>query len=99
MLVITGQFTTKPEKSEELIQLAHSLFEPSRAEKGCISYNFYEDLMDGNSFLFFEEWVSQEAIDKHSQTLHYQSFMQKFPEMVVRDPSIKVYEIREVKKL
>lgn len=99
MLLITGQFTAKPERREELIQLAQSLFEPSRAEKGCISYNFYEETIGENCFLFFEEWVSQEAIDEHLKTLHFKKFLQLFPQLVVKQPSIKIYEIKEVRNL
>jgi quinol monooxygenase YgiN/mannose-6-phosphate isomerase-like protein (cupin superfamily) len=97
--VITGKFTAKPERKEELIQLAQSLFEPSRAEPGCASYNFYEDPTSENSFLFLEEWTSQKAIDQHFQTAHFKRFMEKFPDMIVGTPSIKIYEIGEVKEV
>ncbi|WP_009634000.1 putative quinol monooxygenase [Synechocystis sp. PCC 7509] len=99
MYLITGNFRAKADKREELIQLAHSMFAPSRAEAGCISYNLYEDSSNKNCFLFFEEWQAQAAIDKHFQTLHFQDFMQKFSGMIEGEPTIKIHEVKETKQL
>jgi quinol monooxygenase YgiN len=97
MHVIAGKFKGKPERREDIIALARSLFDPSRAEPGNISYNFYEDKGSDNSFLFFEEWKSQEAIDFHFQTPYFKGFMEKFPDMIVGPPQIKIYEIKDIK--
>ena len=97
MHVIAGKFKVKPERRKEIVALAHSLFDLSRAEPGNISYNFYEDKGSENSFLFFEEWESQQAIDFHFQTPYFKEFMVKFPNMIVGEPQITIYEIKDVK--
>jgi len=99
MVVLTGRFTVRPERKEEVIQLALSMFDPSRSEVGCISYNFYEDASRENSFLFFEEWKSQEALAEHFQTKHFHEFMQKFSNLIAGTPDIKIYEIAKLKQL
>ena len=99
MYLITGNFIVKADKREELLQLAQSMLAPSRAEEGCNSYKLYEDSSKKNSFLFFEEWQAQEAIEQHFQTPHFQEFMQKFSEMVEGKPTIKIHEIKATKQL
>lgn len=69
MHVIAGKFKVKPESRDDMIALARSLFDASRAEPGNITYNFYEDRGNDDCFLFFEEWQSQEATDFHFQTV------------------------------
>ncbi len=99
MYVVTGLIEAKPEKRAALIQLAQSMFEPSRAEVGCISYNFYEDASNRNCFLFFEEWQDKTVIDRHFQTLHFQEFMQKFSQMIASPPMIKIYEVKGIEQI
>ncbi|HEY6364728.1 MAG TPA: putative quinol monooxygenase [Candidatus Binatia bacterium] len=99
MHVIAGTFTAKPERKMDVIKLAMSMFDPSRAEAGCISYNFYEDQGNKDAFLFFEEWKDQQAIDQHFATPHFARFMDQFPDMIVGKPTIKIFEIKETKVL
>ena len=54
---------------------------------------------DQDSFLFFEEWESQEALDKHFATPYFQDFMARFPEMITGQPVIKIYSIGSIKQL
>lgn len=98
-IVIGGKFNVKPERKADLVRLATDLFGPSRAEAGCISYNCYQQADDPNAFLFFEEWASQDAIDRHFQTPHFKRFMAEFPAMIVGTPVIKVYSVGGVKQL
>jgi len=99
MHVIAGKFKVAPDRREDMIRLAVSLYEPSRAEPGCISYGFYEDQGCKGSFLFFEEWKDQAAIDVHCATPYFAKFMKEGPPMMDGTPSITVYEIRETREL
>jgi quinol monooxygenase YgiN len=97
--VVVGKFTAKPEKQDELIRLAHQMFKPSRAEPGCLSYEFYEDTQGEHTFVFVETWKDQAAIDYHFQTDYFKQFMAKFPDLIVGKPEIKVFDIASVKQL
>jgi quinol monooxygenase YgiN len=99
MIVISGKFAAKPDKRDELIQLAIGMFEPSRSESGCITYNFYEDAANPNHFLFFEEWKTQEDIDKHFQTEHFKKFMEKFPDLIIGEAKIRIYKVDSFQEL
>ena len=99
MIVLAAKFTGKLEARNELMHLAASMLAPSRAESGCISYNFYQQQPGYNDFLFFEEWADQASLDAHFQTPHFLGFMQKFPELIEGKPSIRIYDAAGMREL
>ena len=44
-----------------------SLSSKVRSEPGCVFYDLYRSIEQPNLFMRFEEWSSQEALDKHRQ--------------------------------
>lgn len=99
MIVVGGRFKVKSERRADMVKLATSLYGPSRAEQGCLHYCCYQDAGDPDSFVFFEEWESQEVLDKHFQTSYFQDFMKRFPDMITGTPVIKLYNVASVKQL
>ncbi len=99
MIVLAAKFVGKPERRSEIIRLAATVAQPSRAEAGCISYNFYEQQPATNEFLFFEEWADQAALDFHFQTPHFKEFMQQFPELIHGAAKLRVYEVSKSRDL
>jgi quinol monooxygenase YgiN len=86
----------KQPKREEFLKLAQGMLEPSRDEKGCISYNFYADTVDASAFFFFEEWESSNALKLHTQTDHYNRYSQALADILDRPSEIKVYTVSKV---
>jgi quinol monooxygenase YgiN len=99
MVVLAAKFAGKPERRNEILRLAASVAPPSRAEGGCITYNFYEQMPGANEFLFFEEWADQAALDLHFQTPHFLNFMKQFPELIQGVSHIRVYEVGTMRDL
>jgi quinol monooxygenase YgiN len=99
MIVLAAKFLGKPERRGSLISLAATVAKPSRAEAGCVSYNFYEQQPTSNEFLFFEEWTDQAALDYHFQTSHFKKFMEQFPELIQGPANIRVYEVSQASDL
>ena len=63
MIVIAARMIGKPERKADILRLVAMVAQPSRAEAGCIAYNFYEKQPAASEFLFFEEWADQAALD------------------------------------
>lgn len=91
MKIITVTCFAKSEKRSELIALCKSMIAPSKAEAGCIQYNFYQDVSDKNKFFFYEEWKDQSAIDFHFATDHFISFQPKFAAMITDEVDLKIH--------
>ena len=39
--------------------------EPTRVERGCLSFRLYQDVENRNTFVLLEEWATQEDLERH----------------------------------
>jgi quinol monooxygenase YgiN len=69
-VTIIGTVTAKPDTREELYDLLVSQVDPTRAEEGCINYDFHVDAKDPCCFVFYENWRSQVDLDAHLEMPH-----------------------------
>lgn len=74
-LLTVAKLTIKPNEREAFISASNLLSEPSRAEKGCVSWEYFQDSTDPNTFVFIEEWTDKEAFDFHFHTEHFQKYL------------------------
>lgn len=70
MYTIIGTVTARPDTREELATLLAAQVAPTRAEAGCINYDFHVDAADPCVFLFYENWTSRAALDAHLAMPH-----------------------------
>jgi len=91
--IIAAHLTLKPEKIALFLNFTTALIEKSRTEEGNISYTLYQNPNDPLKFLFFEEWKSQDAIDIHFATEHFQEFDKTIGEYIAEPPVITIYDV------
>lgn len=72
MYTIIGTVTARPETREELASLLMAQVAPTRAEAGCINYDFHVDGADPCVFVFYENWTDRAALDAHLAMPHLQ---------------------------
>lgn len=70
MYTIIGTVTARPETRDELACLLAAQVTPTRAEKGCINYDFHVDAADPCVFVFYENWTDRSALDEHLAMPH-----------------------------
>ena len=78
---IIGTVVAKPEKREELLRILLAQVAPTRAEPGCVSYDFHCDAQDPCVFVFYENFRSREALDKHLQMPYLRPLMDRVDEL------------------
>jgi quinol monooxygenase YgiN len=69
-VTIIGTVRARPDTREELARLLAAQVSPTRAEPGCISYDFHVDAADPCCFVFYENWRSQADLDAHLAMPH-----------------------------
>lgn len=74
MLVAAATFSVPPDQHEALVQAALEITAPSRAEEGCVEYEFWADLQHPGRFHVFEVWATREAFERHLATAHLRAF-------------------------
>ena len=92
-IVLAGRFTAKPERRADLIALSTAMLAPSRAESGCISYDFLEEVGSTGRFLFFERWLNLALLNAHFATPGFAAFGRAFPDLVEGAGDIRLFAV------
>ncbi len=82
MYTIIGTLTARPEMREELASVLQALVAPTRAEAGCINYDFHVDAADPCVFVFYENWTDRAALDAHLAMPHLQPLVSQLDRLL-----------------
>lgn len=89
--VINARITVKPDAVEKFLTYANVIVLASNLEKGWLIYNLYQEVGKPSSFIFYEEYLNQEAIDFHNSTNHFKTFIGQITEILDGSPVIEVF--------
>lgn len=73
-IVLIARLKVKKDAVEEAKKAALAIVEPSRAESGCVNYDFHQAIDDNSIFVWHETWANQTAIDGHGNSEHFKEF-------------------------
>jgi quinol monooxygenase YgiN len=90
-LTVVAEMIAKPGKEQELLAALMACVEPTRKESGCIQYDLHESTDRPGHFLFYENWVSPEALAEHLRTPHLTRLQGLIPELLEREPRISTF--------
>ena len=88
-VTIIGTVMAKPETREELAGLLASQVTPTRAEPGCMNYDFHVDAADPCCFVFYENWRSQADLDAHLKMPHLVPLFSQLDRLLARPVEIR----------
>jgi quinol monooxygenase YgiN len=77
MIVVAGTIAFDPTSQEAVIAAVDRVSEATRAETGCISYEFFADLAAAGRLHLFEEWEEERHLLAHFETPHLAEFYQQ----------------------
>jgi quinol monooxygenase YgiN len=92
-LVIAGTVRVPAENLEAFRPHMLAMLEASRAENGCITYSYAEDVAEPGLIRVFEAWRDQAALDAHFQTAHMATWRSHWPTFGVSDRRLNAYDI------
>jgi quinol monooxygenase YgiN len=92
MLVISLTFTAKPDAEPAILELAAMLMPLSRAEPGCLRYDFLQAPHTPNKFVFFELWKSRADFDEHFEKPYVKILAEKLPSLIEGEAELLAYE-------
>ena len=88
---IVARVEVLPGKEQAFLQAADALIKGTRAEEGNISYNLYQNPSQPVSFIFYEEYKDQHAMDVHAASPHFQTFGEAIKGMLASDLIIETF--------
>ncbi len=92
-LVIAGTVRVPAQNLEAFRPHMLAMLEASRAEDGCITYSYAEDVAEPGLIRVFEAWRDQAALDAHFGTPHMATWRSHWPAFGVSDRRLSAYDI------
>ncbi len=73
-VTVIARIKAKPGMEGRVRQELLKLLAPTRSEPGCINYDMHQAVDDPSTFLFHENWATEDDLQKHLQTPHLRSW-------------------------
>jgi quinol monooxygenase YgiN len=77
MIHILAHWRAKDGKHQEVMALVKDMILKTRAEPGCMLYDAYQNIEDPHFILLDELYASDEAVDAHRNSEHFQIIVQE----------------------
>jgi quinol monooxygenase YgiN len=75
MILVTLSVSAPPERRAEMVEVIWMLLGPVRVEPGCLRCGLYEEVCDGDAFLYVEEWETPEQLERHMRSARYERLL------------------------
>ena len=92
MIVVVGQFRLPASRMDEARPAMAKVMLATRAEAGCVQYNYAEDVLDPGLIRVSELWQSRAQLAAHMQTPHMAQWVQERAGLGLTERSISVFE-------
>lgn len=70
-IVLFARLKVKKDAVKKARRAAMAIVVDSRAESGCLNYDFHQAVDDATIFLWHETWANQAALDAHFGTPYF----------------------------
>ncbi|HEX3367682.1 putative quinol monooxygenase [Phenylobacterium sp.] len=91
-VIIAGVMRLPPENLASLKPHMSTMLAASRAEDGCVTYSYAEDVAEPGLIRVFEVWRDQAAIEAHFKAPHMAPWRAACAEHGVSDRKLFAYE-------
>lgn len=88
MIFITAKFAVRPEHAEAWPEISRAFTEATRAEEGCLWYDWSRSLDDPNEYVLVEAFRDDEAGAAHVGSEHFRTATQELPQYLAATPKI-----------
>jgi quinol monooxygenase YgiN len=88
MIFITAKFRVRPEDADRWPQIAAAFTEATRAEPGCLWFDWSRSLDDPTEYVLVEAFRDDEAGAAHVQSAHFREAQRTLPPHLAETPRI-----------
>jgi quinol monooxygenase YgiN len=93
MVVVVAKLKVQKGKEDEVEKQLRMLVEYVRNEEpGTMTYLCHRAKDDPRTFLFYERYLNEEALEKHSASARFQQIFNRVTPLLAGAPAIEVYE-------
>ncbi|MCR3749081.1 putative quinol monooxygenase [Lentzea californiensis] len=88
MIFITAKFRVLPEYAQAWPEISRSFTEATRAEPGCLWFDWSRSLDDPNEYVLVEAFRDGDAGGAHVQSEHFRNAQEELPQHLAETPRI-----------
>jgi quinol monooxygenase YgiN len=88
LIFITARFRIRPEYAESWPDISRAFTEATRAEEGCLRFDWSRSLDDPNEYILVEALTSDDAGGAHVQSTHFTEARRELPQYLAETPRI-----------
>ncbi|WP_181774960.1 putative quinol monooxygenase [Amycolatopsis pittospori] len=88
MIFITAKFRVRPEHADRWPEIARDFTEATRAEPGCLWYDWSRSLDDPNEYVLVEAFRDDDAGAAHVGSEHFRAAQRDLPQYLAETPRI-----------
>lgn len=93
MIFITAKFRIKPEHAEDWPEISRSFTEATRAEEGCLWFDWSRSLDDPHEYVLTEAFRDGAAGGAHVTSDHFRAAQAELPPYLLETPRIVSTEV------
>ena len=92
MLLIIGTVRVPADRFEQAKPAMQRMISASRAEAGCLSYSYAQDVLDAGLIHVSEAWSDRAALEAHFKSAHIVEWRARWAELGIGDRKLMLYE-------
>ena len=93
MIFITAKFHIKPEDADAWPEISRPFTEATRAEPGCLFFDWSRSLDDPTEYVLVEAFRDGEAGGAHVQSEHFTAARSSLPPHLVSTPKVVNFDV------
>ncbi len=93
MIFITAKFRVLPEHADNWQEISRSFTEATRAEPGCLWFDWSRSLDDPNEYVLVEAFADDDAGAAHVGSEHFRAAQQQLPPHLAETPRIVNFKV------
>lgn len=93
MIFITAKFRVRPESVQAWPEISRAFTEATRAEPGCLWFDWSRSLDDPAEYVLVEAFRDGEAGGRHVRSAHFREAQETLPQHLLETPRIVSIEV------
>ena len=88
MIFITAKFPVRPEHADAWPEISRAFTEATRAEEGCLGFEWSRSLDDSNEYVLVEAFRDGDAGGAHVNSDHFKAAQAELPPYLSATPKV-----------
>ena len=98
MIIVRITMNALAEKRKEIMQTLLSMIEPTKNDRGCLSFHVFRNIEDKNGFDLIAEWKAREDLDHYIGSARF-SVLLGTKSLLCEPPQIQIHTVSHSERL